>query len=220
MKRILIFLTACVIGCMFGVVIYDKYYNKPQPQTTNVSKTLLKSHFSVDPVTMITSDKEQMFIIADSIMRIGEYTRVETKFYESEVELNKELNIADSCAPVTVTNVFQICKTNPQLGGIETDVYFFVHNANTESYLIIKKHDWWGGSNDIIDTNINISLADAFEKVKESNYILPNSKFVVLRSKVGPTIVNTQWIFGNDNRGMLYVDAVTGKVTDIDPTKY
>ena len=50
----------------------------------------------------------------------------------------------------------------------------------------------------------------------EANIVKPHSKVCVLRKAVGPKEANVQYIFGNED-GAVFVDAVTGDVTDVDP---
>lgn len=63
---------------------------------------------------------------------------------------------------------------------------------------------------------INISYKEAYEKMMEANYPKPHSKHCVLRKEVGPYDCNPQYIFGNIE-AQIYVDAVTGAVSDQSP---
>lgn len=64
--------------------------------------------------------------------------------------------------------------------------------------------------------DIEITFNEAFQRVMESNYPKPHSKNCVLRKEVGSTDYHPQYIFGNPH-AQLYVDAVTGEVTDKNP---
>ena len=63
---------------------------------------------------------------------------------------------------------------------------------------------------------IKITFAEALEKLNQVNFPKPHSRYCVLRKEVGPKDANVQYIFGN-SKAQLYVDAVTGEVTDLNP---
>lgn len=76
--------------------------------------------------------------------------------------------------------------------------------------------DIWIEDADMSDATINLSAEDALQRLKEYNGILPKTYFITLRLPVGPVECNPQWTFG-DIRDVLFVDAVTGEITDYNP---
>jgi hypothetical protein len=63
---------------------------------------------------------------------------------------------------------------------------------------------------------VKVTFAEALEKLNQVNFPKPHSRYCVLRKEVGPKDANVQYIFGNSH-AQLYVDAVTGEVTDHNP---
>ena len=63
---------------------------------------------------------------------------------------------------------------------------------------------------------IKVSFKEAYNKIMATNYPKPHSRHVVLRKEIGPQDANPQYIFGN-SQAQIYVDAVTGDVTDKNP---
>lgn len=113
-----------------------------------------------------------------------------------------------------VQNVFQIvdAKTN------EPIVFVSEHFLKEDSVNWGEKVGaFWVGDLDLRTYIIKLSLEDAFEQLQKANIIKPQSKYCVLRAAIGPKYCNAQYIFGNDELGVVFVDAVNGNVTNIDP---
>lgn len=69
------------------------------------------------------------------------------------------------------------------------------------------------------DELISLTFKEAYQKIMEINFPKPHSKQCVLRKPLGPIDCHPQYIFGNI-RSQLYVDAITGGVTDKNPAFY
>lgn len=91
-------------------------------------------------------------------------------------------------------------------------------NSNVKSGVQIPWpiHDVWIEDADMSDWPVKLSAEDALMKLKEYNGVLPKSNFITLRRPVGPKECNPQWTFG-DVYNVLFIDAVTGKITDSNP---
>lgn len=77
-------------------------------------------------------------------------------------------------------------------------------------------HDVWIEDGDLSDKPIKIDAVQALMKLKEWNGTLPKSNFICLRLPIGPKACNAQWVFG-DKYDVLFIDAVTGAITDWNP---
>lgn len=77
-------------------------------------------------------------------------------------------------------------------------------------------NDVWIEDANMSDQPIKLSAEDALIKLKEWNGVLPKSNFITLRLPVGPEECNPQWTFG-DEYDVVFVDAVTGDITDWNP---
>lgn len=116
---------------------------------------------------------------------------------------------------ISVSNVFQ---TVDKAKG-EPTVYISNHSMDKSEVANwdVKVGSFWMEDFNLNDYEIKLSLEDAFEQMHKSNITKPVTKFCVLRAQLGPKRCNAQYIFGNDNTGLIFVDAVNGNVTNINP---
>lgn len=134
------------------------------------------------------------------------------RWYETCVML-KDYMDGDSCdgTVVGVSNIFQFIIPETSQTGALLSTY-----ANGQ-HVYDKKLGIWVGDFPLNDEEIKLTYKDAYEKAVQANLPKPHSKNCVLRREVGPKPnVNAQYIFGNVTR-QIYVDAVTGDVTDKNP---
>lgn len=150
----------------------------------------------------ISTDREDMFV------NQGEYS-----WFETVVNYKDFLDEENDGSVITVTSVFQ---TVTPVDSTSFDVKVFVYNhANGKTTTEVNEGPW---VEDCVLNNEQITLTfkDAFDKLMAANIVKPHSKVCVLRKAVGPKEANVQYIFGNAD-GAVFVDAVTGDVTDVDP---
>ena len=109
------------------------------------------------------------------------------------------------------------------------DVFFYWDDQKGPMVQYINSHvkygvqipfpinDVWIEDADMSDKEIKLSAEDALLRLKEWNGVLPQGcNAITLRYPVGPKDCNAQWVFG-DVYDVLFIDAVTGEVTDYDP---
>lgn len=77
-------------------------------------------------------------------------------------------------------------------------------------------HDLWIEDSDMSDLQIKLSAEDALQRLKEWNGVIPPVNFMSLRRPVGPKACNAQWVIG-DVYEVIFIDAVTGDVSDTNP---
>ena len=111
-----------------------------------------------------------------------------------------------------ISNVFQVVEEKDK--GADTFVVLAAHTPDTTAYEV--KHGFWVEDFPMNEEQIKVTFAQAFEKLNQVNYPKPHSKQCVLRKQVGPKACNPQYIFGNAH-AQLYVDAVTGEVSNTNP---
>ena len=182
--RKLIFIVPLLVFCLFAC---KKHKADP----------IVKAEIKVENV--ISTDREYMTLNYDSSY----------KWYESCVTLDNFLD-SDSCAIASVTNVFQVVKSE----GEDVFVVLATHTPDTTVYNVQK--GFWVEDFSLNDEQINLKFEEALDTIMATNSPKPHSKQCVLRKQVGPVPANPQYIFGNV-KAQLYVDAVTGKVTDVNP---
>ena len=134
------------------------------------------------------------------------------RWYETNIRLVNFLD--DEYAGIEeVVNVFQTVESRDE-HSFDTVVYKFQHTA--EGTVEGFTPGFWVEDYPLNNEQIIVTFAQALEKVNEVNLPKPHSRYVVLRKEVGPVDANPQWIFGN-SRAQLYVDAVTGEVSEENP---
>lgn len=188
------------ICLLFGLCSCDP---KAKKQGSTDAKTALCDGLqSVE--NAISADREFMYLHYQSDYR----------WYESDILLSDYLDAEGQNGNVeSVTNIFQVV-TPYDTGGADVEVIMFTHT--TEAVQITEHQGFWVEDFPLNDQSIKITFPKAYEKVMSANYPKPHSRHCVLRKQVGPVDANPQYIFGN-SRAQLYVDAVTGDVSDKNP---
>ena len=135
------------------------------------------------------------------------------RWFETGVQLRDWLDEENDGTIDMVVNVFQAVESR-EAGSFDTFVVKFQHfDGETVEEAV---HGFWVEDFPLNDEEIKVTFAEAFERVMEVNLPKPHTRQVVLRKQIGPKPCNPQWIFGN-LRAQIYVDAVTGEVTDVNP---
>lgn len=150
----------------------------------------------------ISTDREFMFLNYG-----GDY-----RWFETCILMENYMDEETNGNVSGVTSVFQVITETET--GYDTHVIMTVYTLDTSTVEV--KHAFWVEDSPLNDENIKLTFAQAFEKAMEANCVKPHSKHCVLRKEVGPKDANAQYIFGN-SRGQIYVDAVTGDVTEYNP---
>ena len=152
---------------------------------------------------LISTDRQDMFMNYSDDYRWFETCIVLKDYLDSE-------NTSDTI--VGVSSVFQIVEEVEE--SLDTKVVLITHTLDTNTVEI--RHGFWVGDVILNQEAIDITFKDAYNKIMETNYLKPHSKQCVLREPLGPAICNPQYIFGNI-QAQLYVDAITGEVSDTNP---
>lgn len=134
------------------------------------------------------------------------------RWYESCIVLKDFMDEECDGTVTGISNVFQVVEEKEK--GADTFVILAAHTADSTAYEV--KHGFWVEDFPLNDEAIKITFSQAFEKINEVNLPKPHSRQVVLRKQIGPVACNPQYIFGN-TKAQIYVDAVTGDVTDKNP---
>lgn len=137
------------------------------------------------------------------------------KWFETRVEYD---NFFDTDTTLTISKVeslFQVAIEDPL--GIKTFVYDFIHEPDVENDTIPEPIEGFIlDDKPLNDEQIVLTFSEALERLYEANLPKPHSAKVVLRKALGPKVANAQYIFGNTEE-QVFVDAVTGDVTDKNP---
>ena len=131
-------------------------------------------------------------------------------WYESQI-IMKDLLDGDTDGSIeSITNVFQAFDENG-------DPMVIRFNHTLDSVVVMVDPGYWLEDLVLDGRPINLTFKDAFNKVMATDAIKPHSKCCTLRRELGPKLLlDPQYIFGNI-KARLYVDAVTGDVTNTDP---
>lgn len=191
MRKTFYYLFVCLM-CLF-ISVCSSCNKKSQ------SNDVVKAELNVE--NAISLDKEYMFT------NYRDYS-----WFETCVLLKDFLDAECDGTVKGISNVFQVIENKET--GYDTQVILASHVADTTAYEI--KHGFWVEDFPLNNELIQVTFAEAFEKINEVNLPKPHSQQVVLRKQIGPKSCNTQWIFGNQ-KAQLYVDAITGEVTDKSP---
>ena len=193
MKKLFVFLASLVL--LISVSSCSSCTNQAKNFETETTEQVVEH--------MIALDREAMFMnYADDY-----------RWFETCVQLNDWLDEECDGSFNLVTNVFQTVVAR-DAGSYDTRVIKYQHiNGETREDTI---DGFWIEDLPLEEETIKVTFAEAFEKVMETNLPKPHTHQVVLRKEVGPNPCNPQWIFGN-LRSQIYVDAVTGEVSNVSP---
>ena len=189
------------IGLLMGLYSCDP---KNKTQEAAVTDTEITANGSVKVDYTISADREYMFVNHQSDYR----------WYETSIVLSSYLDAADQSGVVAcVANVFQVV-TPEDSGGADTYVVQITHTPT--EVQIDEQHGFWIEDYPLNEQGIKLTFQQAYDKLMSANYPKPHSRHCVLRKQVGPVDANPQYIFGN-SRAQVYVDAVTGNVSNTNP---
>lgn len=134
------------------------------------------------------------------------------RWYETCIVLKDFLDEENDGTITGVSNIFQVVFEKDN--GADVNVIMFTHVGDSTQMDI--KQGFWVEDMPMNEDAIKVTFKEAYDKVMTVNLPKPHSRHVVLRKEVGPNQINPQYIFGNA-QAQIYVDAVTGNVTDKNP---
>lgn len=135
------------------------------------------------------------------------------RWYETTVLMKNFLDEENDGSVAAITSVFQILA---EVDSTAFDTEVFIFTTTEEESKMEVYHSFWVGDCVLNTEAIALTFEEAYNRVMESNFVKPHSKYCVLRKEVAPVDCNPQYIFGNV-KAQLYVDAVTGEVNDYNP---
>ena len=136
-------------------------------------------------------------------------------WYETLVDFQDWLDEDNDGSIAQVVNIFQVIEdSGPE--SFDTFVYKYQHVGEDVTEEITQ--GLWIEDFPLNDEDIRVSFLEAYEKMMAASMPKPHSKHAVLRKQIGPNPCNPQWIFGN-LLSQIYVDAITGDVTDVNPAE-
>lgn len=158
-------------------------------------------------------EKAKGLVVENTIATDKEYMNLhygkDYVWYETIITMKDWLDENPTSSFVSVCNVFQaICDGQPK-------VVFFTYKDGVSTVDV--KDDFWMEDLDMSKDPLLITYKEAFNRVIQTNFPKPHTKNCILRKPIGPKDCNPQWCFGNID-SQLWVDAVTGEVTDSDPS--
>ena len=200
-RYILVLLAVLIIGAAGCVFTCCK---KQKPLSTKVED-------------IVKNNETYLCNIVDSLNRIAisDSTNIiySLRHFETVIELTGEVDTLETFGVVNVTNIYQIVGEDTVAYKTYNDVYIIYNDIKGNMNVELHKNTFWVGDCNMLGISKLISCHQAFNIVKSSTFDKPKSRFITIRQELGPKIANPQYIFGNDKRGLLFVDVVTGNVS-------
>lgn len=153
-------------------------------------------------------------LIIDSLAAHVDSINSDYLYFETSFELTNTADSLDSFSVSKIQSIYQVVDT-----ATSTPTVFVVNylvDSATVSWKVLEGAFWTEDVN-LRSKDVKLSPEDAFSTLLASNVAKPHSRFIVLRCPLGPVACDAQYIFGNTDSGIVYVNAKTGKVTTIDP---
>lgn len=135
------------------------------------------------------------------------------RWFETQITMKDFLDEETDGTIENITNVFQVVE---QVSPTSADVFVVLASHSTDSTVYDVKSGFWMEDQLLNNEAIKVTFKEAFDKLMATNLPKPHSRHCVLRKEVAPVDANPQYIFGN-TRSTVYVDAVTGEVSDKNP---
>lgn len=153
---------------------------------------------------VVSTDKESMFV----------NYKDDYRWFETCVVLNDYLD-GENCdgSPETIKNIFQYVSDRGN-DSYDVRVVMFTHMQDTTFNEVVE--GFWVEDYPLTENDVKLTYKEAYEKLMATNITKPHSRQCVLRKQIGPKDANAQYIFGNI-RSQVYVDAITGEVSDKNP---
>jgi hypothetical protein len=187
MKKILLLFLTCL-------VLTSCHKQKP---------VVAEKPFELDVEKVTSLDRQEMFMKHEQNYR----------WFETCMKLNNFLDEENDGSLEEVVNVFQVVVGDGKT--FDVTVFKYQHFANGECFKD-SVNGFWVEDEPLDSEPIKITYRQAYEKLMATNCPKPHSRYVTLRKQVGPKDANAQYIFGN-TRETVFVDAVTGEVSEINP---
>lgn len=166
-----------------------------------------------DPVSHQSASQ----VILDSLAAHVDSASADYQYFEASFELVSTVDSLDSFSVSSIQSIYQVVDT------VTSTPTVFVANYSFDSATVawkVLEGAFWTEDLDLRSKDVKLSPEEAFSKLMETNVIRPHSRFMVLRCPLGPIACDAQYIFGNTNSGIVYVNAKTGEVTTTDPVFY
>lgn len=131
-------------------------------------------------------------------------------WYETEVIYNNFLDEENDGSFESVKSVYQyenVCDS-----GAIVKVVTITHCGELMDVEVVD--GWYAECFNMRGKVLPITFNDAFNAIMAVNLPKPHTRCCVLRDQVGPVAANPQYIYGV---GLLFVDAVSGEVSEINP---
>lgn len=152
---------------------------------------------------IVSVDREYMYLNYG-----GDY-----RWFETCILLKNFLDEENNGEIAGISDVFQVISDEDDRGA-DVNVILISHTENADTVDV--KHAFWVGDSPLNAEAILIPFEKAYELLQQVNLPKPHSRHCVLRKEVGPVDANPQYVFGN-TQAQLYVDAVTGEVSEENP---
>lgn len=207
-KTSFIIVTILVIAAAIAVFWYELTYGKNTVEPSAYVENVISDNTSymeniVDSLNGVAAEDSSNLVY--NLM-----------YYEAQIELAGEVDTLNEYSVRNVTTVFQTAATDTIKGGTKTTVYIISNDTIGQRDIRVVEDQFWFGDEDMYKITPKISCYTAYNIVWRANCVKPNSRFVTLRRSVHSSFNNPQYIFGNDTRGLLYVDALTGELATRD----
>ena len=203
MRKFTLFLMSIMFCVMLGLTSCDGCKQTPATPDTPDTTAVANETGELVVENLIAMDRQEMYTeYGDSYV-----------WYETCILLDEYLDEDCDGSIAEVVNVMQGIIEDET--GADTYVYKFQHFADG-TYAKDNVHGFWVEDEALNEEKVPISFLEAYEKLMATNLPKPHSRYCTLRKQVGPIDANAQYIFGNVE-AQVYVDAVTGAVSDVNP---
>lgn len=212
MKKFLI-LAAVAAATMVLFSACEKEKKNAAPATETATTTDNKTAVTATNVKAAALNVEHV-VATDKQTMYTQFNK-DYRYFETQITLKNFMDGENASAEVAeINNVFQVVDVAEDQKSADVHVVMINHAGDKTETTVIRS--FWMEDYPLNDEAIKVTFEQAFDKMMKANIVKPHSRKCTLRKEVGPKEANPQWIFGN-SRAQVYVDAVTGDVSAINP---
>lgn len=132
-------------------------------------------------------------------------------WYETEVIYNNFLDEDCDGTYESIKSVYQYEK-KVDSAAFDVKVITIWHRGDIMDVEVVD--GWYAECYNLRGKDMPITFKNAYNAIMAVNLPKPHTRCCVLRDQIGPVAANPQYIYGV---GLLFVDAVTGEVSEINP---
>lgn len=190
-----------IILSLAAALVFAVSFSSCSKKANDAEQTMEESKTS----QLVNEDKAYMDSISKSFM-----------YFETVYTFAGNVDTLKTADIESVASVFETLDTDSLKSSVYVAKHYLANDVDSVAWEV-KDSCYWIEDFDIKGFPCKLTVEQAFEALQKSPVKKPASRICVLRSQLVPKAKRPQYVFGDEKTGFVYVDAVSGEVTDVNP---